>query len=955
MPWCQLRGWALCGALCAVLTVSPPQGAAAAAVGARPETAPHGAPGWSVANPAAPSWADQAPSNFPQALADVSCASTTFCVAVGQTFTDTAGGSVGEMVGVIETYTGGTWSATQAPFPPGWPVGNGPSGSQLALTGVSCPQVGWCVASGEGITPSGVDADIAVTLEAGSWTAAVLPTPVGHQATGATWVSCPQLGDCVVLADDLDTASGNGEAPVAATLSAGTWTSVPLPLPANAAATPGGGGIAIGWRWGISCAGVDSCTAVGMDTTSAGATGAWIDTESGATWTTLPVPVPANAALVRGQPAELALDDVSCVTAQSCTAVGNYRTDVNAVQVEGVVETLGNGTWSATGAPTPPDADANQPGVQLSAISCPLNNTCTVTGTYFAMAPATVTDRPGLVLELSGGTWTAGVLARSASGAPFSSNPAFASLPGALSCASSLSCISVGATAYGTAATGYADAVDEATIWAYAAPPPSVTAVSPAGAPPIGGVTVTVVGSGFLGPGTTSPPAVSFGTATATHVSVVSDSELSALAPPGHGSVDVTVTTAAGTSAAAASDRFVYATGYSAITPARICDTRAGNPSQLSGAAAQCNGVATTPTKTLVVAVAGLAGVPADATMVALDVAVAAPYEPGWLTVYPASAPRPLASSLNFARGTTTANLVVTALGTGGDVDLAASAGLFGAGGIDVVVDVEGYVTVGAGDSYEGFAPERICDTRPNNPSNLTGPAAQCNAKHLSPTTPLTIEATGFPGVPTSGVAAVALSVTVADSAGPGWITVYPAASPRPVASALNVARGAAATNGVVVPVAASGAITIAGDLSAQVIVDVAGWIGTDSQGEQLAPLDAPSRVCDTRPAEAANPCTGERLAARTALPVVVAGRGAVPAGARSVLVNVTATETASSGYLTIYPAGTAEPTAAQLSWGAGQTSSTLVVCAVGAGGAIEVSPSVRLAGLVVDIEGWAG
>ena len=133
--------------------------------------------GWSVTNPAAPSWSDQSPSNFPQAMADVSCATPAFCVAVGQTFTDTAGGSVGELVGDIETDTGGAWSPSQAPFPPGWPTGTGANGAQLALTGVSCPAAGWCVASGEAISPTSGDVDVAVTLSQGTWTTAVLPTP----------------------------------------------------------------------------------------------------------------------------------------------------------------------------------------------------------------------------------------------------------------------------------------------------------------------------------------------------------------------------------------------------------------------------------------------------------------------------------------------------------------------------------------------------------------------------------------------------------------------------------------------------------------------------------------------------------------------------------------------------------------------------------------------------------
>ncbi|MGP0031190.1 MAG: hypothetical protein ACLPVF_11865 [Acidimicrobiales bacterium] len=62
---------------------------------------------------------------------------------------------------------------------------------------------------------------------------------------------------------------------------------------------------------------------------------------------------------------------------------------------------------------------------------------------------------------------------------------------------------------------------------------------------------------------------------------------------------------------------------YSALTPVRICDTRAGNPSGLSGPAAQCNGAGdgnpANAGQTLTIQVSGLAGVPVDATAVVVN------------------------------------------------------------------------------------------------------------------------------------------------------------------------------------------------------------------------------------------------------------------------------------------------------------------------------------------------
>ncbi len=92
-----------------------------------------------------------------------------------------------------------------------------------------------------------------------------------------------------------------------------------------------------------------------------------------------------------------------------------------------------------------------------------------------------------------------------------------------------------------------------------AAPPvtrPSVTAISPGTGSALGGTSVTILGSGFSG-----TTAVHFGPALATSYTVESSGEISAVAPAGTGaaSVDITVTTGAGTSATVAADRFTFA------------------------------------------------------------------------------------------------------------------------------------------------------------------------------------------------------------------------------------------------------------------------------------------------------------------------------------------------------------------------------------------------------------
>ncbi len=82
---------------------------------------------------------------------------------------------------------------------------------------------------------------------------------------------------------------------------------------------------------------------------------------------------------------------------------------------------------------------------------------------------------------------------------------------------------------------------------------PAVTRVEPNAGPEVGGTAVTITGTNL-----TAATAVHFGSANATSFKVVSEDEITAVAPPGTGTVDVTVTNAEGTSATGASDDFTY-------------------------------------------------------------------------------------------------------------------------------------------------------------------------------------------------------------------------------------------------------------------------------------------------------------------------------------------------------------------------------------------------------------
>ncbi|MCU1349076.1 MAG: repeat protein, partial [Acidobacteria bacterium] len=107
-----------------------------------------------------------------------------------------------------------------------------------------------------------------------------------------------------------------------------------------------------------------------------------------------------------------------------------------------------------------------------------------------------------------------------------------------------------------------ADANNDAIRILYAAP--AATDLAPRRGPAAGGTTVRITGSGFVAPGTQ----VKFGTNAATSVTVLSPTELTAIAPAGSGSVDVVVTTAGGSATVAGKYTYLASPTIAAITPA---------------------------------------------------------------------------------------------------------------------------------------------------------------------------------------------------------------------------------------------------------------------------------------------------------------------------------------------------------------------------------------------------
>jgi alpha-tubulin suppressor-like RCC1 family protein len=91
---------------------------------------------------------------------------------------------------------------------------------------------------------------------------------------------------------------------------------------------------------------------------------------------------------------------------------------------------------------------------------------------------------------------------------------------------------------------------------------PAVTRLEPEYGPPGGGTSVTITGTHFTG-----TTAVKFGSTDATSFTVNSSTSITAVAPAGTGTVDVTVTTPEGTSLTSRADEFHYGPNIAYIEP----------------------------------------------------------------------------------------------------------------------------------------------------------------------------------------------------------------------------------------------------------------------------------------------------------------------------------------------------------------------------------------------------
>jgi hypothetical protein len=288
------------------------------------------------------------------------------------------------------------------------------------------------------------------------------------------------------------------------------------------------------------------------------------------------------------------------------------------------------------------------------------------------------------------------------------------------------------------------------------------------------------------------------------------------------------------------------------------------------------------------------------------------------------------------------------------------------------------------GGGFHPLTPARLLDTR-SGTGIANGPIQPGDGRNSDPnptnrTASIAnheLKVTDVGGVPTVGVSAVLLNVTAIDPTEDGFLTAYPklprgVANPAdpirifddqssflpnyPNSSNLNFVAGDIVPNLVLARVGAGGKIRLKNYTGqTNVVADVVGWFDTGAGGGDGFTGITPTRVLDTRDGTGG---IGGRFHSGESrdLDVAPAAQGAVPRDATAVVLNVTAVNPSSDGYVTVWPAGIKPPLTSSLNTQPGQTRPNLVVAKVGAGGAVSLLAYGDAGGsvdLVADVVGY--
>lgn len=283
----------------------------------------------------------------PQALLQgVSCASTTFCEAVGNHIDAENNG-----LPAAAQWNGAQWTAQNAPNPV-------PNVNQL--NAVACPTASWCVAVGyyDSETAARPTLPLVKVWDGSSWTTQTVPAPPagGGDLEG---VACSSQGTCEAVGQSFPS---SGAATLAYGWNGSTWSLQTTPNPPGAAQPYAA-------FYQVSCSSATACSAVGFYDNASVVAVPFAEFWNGTSWKITSSGLPAGLQAV--------LYGVTCLSSTACTAVGDETAKSGAPTP--LVEVWNGSSWSRESTPKPKTAAG---GAVLISVSCKSRGGCAAIGNF---------------------------------------------------------------------------------------------------------------------------------------------------------------------------------------------------------------------------------------------------------------------------------------------------------------------------------------------------------------------------------------------------------------------------------------------------------------------------------------------------------------------------------------------------------------------------------------------
>ncbi len=452
----------------------------------------------------------------------------------------TANGEAGAVL--VFTRTGSTWTQ-QAELTPasGEEIGNGGFGSSVALSA----EGNTAVIGAPGDNGGAGAAWVFTRSEAGVWTqqGAKLTPEIGEESLAGAFGSSVALsseGDTALIGGPGDN-GGAGAAWVFTRAETGVWTEQGAKLTAKAGEETGSG--AFGSSVALSKDGATALIGAPGDSGKAGAVWAFTRSEAGV-WSQQ-----GEKLMGGGEVGEGLFGSSVALSKNGDTALIGGPADGEPLRGAAWAFTRSEaGAWAQQGEKlTAKTGEESEAGAFGSSVALSADGNTALIG---GPGDDEDTGAAWMLARASEGVWAQEGMKLTAKAGEESEAGAFGSS------------VALSADGYTELVGGPADDTNTGAVWAFVNPP-TVSGVSPDKGPEAGGTSVTITGTNL-----SEAAAVEFGSISASSFEVTSPTSITAIAPAGTSTVDVTVTTSGGASATGSADEFTYVPAPAVVTQA---------------------------------------------------------------------------------------------------------------------------------------------------------------------------------------------------------------------------------------------------------------------------------------------------------------------------------------------------------------------------------------------------